>query len=273
MSDLEQWYRVLDLDPGASKEEINQAYKDLVFIWHPDRIPKENERLRQKAEEKLKQLNQAREQLRAHLGNGTAPQANATPPKRPHYKSPYQSSTYARSRDSYRPPYSDYARSSQSQSWQSSPRATYKRNSYSQQPPSPTGDRYPSEPPKPPSPQPDLAGSDFRGANFKEKDLSGRNLSYANLSHADLSDAFLHKINLTGATLEHANLFRANLLQATLTKANLRSCNLIGADLSGADLRGADLRGAKVGSNDRIMVKLTGANLRGAILPDGTIHS
>ncbi|NQZ64475.1 pentapeptide repeat-containing protein, partial [Crocosphaera sp.] len=45
------------------------------------------------------------------------------------------------------------------------------------------------------------------------------------------------------------------------------------ADLSGADLSGADLSGAKVGSGNRIMVKLTGTILKGAVLPDGSVHS
>ncbi len=52
-----------------------------------------------------------------------------------------------------------------------------------------------------------------------------------------------------------------------------RRRTLIGADLSGSDLRGADLRGAKVGSKNRLMVKLTGTNLARAIMPDGTIHN
>jgi len=33
---------------------VNQAYKDLAFIWHPDRIPKDNLRLQQKAQEKVR---------------------------------------------------------------------------------------------------------------------------------------------------------------------------------------------------------------------------
>ncbi len=39
IQNLEQHYKVLGLEPGASLEEVNQAYKDLVFIWHPDRLP------------------------------------------------------------------------------------------------------------------------------------------------------------------------------------------------------------------------------------------
>ncbi|MFM6308366.1 MAG: pentapeptide repeat-containing protein, partial [Dolichospermum sp.] len=63
------------------------------------------------------------------------------------------------------------------------------------------------------------------------------------------------------------------LLLADLREANLRSANLVGADFSGADLRGADLTGARIRSGDRLLVKLIGANLAGAIMPDGTIHT
>jgi curved DNA-binding protein CbpA len=230
MNDLDQCYRALGLEPGASLEAVNQAYKDLAFIWHPDRIPKDNLRLQQKAQEKLKEINQARDQLRSILPSGQ--NQNAQPQPSPKTSPP---------RYHEKP----------SQSYHQSPFQSHQqaRKHYS-----------------------DLSGADLRGAKLKEKDLSGRNLSNANLSNADLSDAFLHKVNLQGANLEGANLFRANLLQANLSQANLRETNLIGADLSGADLNGADLRGARVGSKDRLLVKLTGANLAGAILPDGTIH-
>jgi curved DNA-binding protein CbpA len=76
MYELENAYRLLDLEPGASMEEVNQAYKDLVFIWHPDRLPKDNQRLIAKAQEKIKQLNQARDYLRTHARVGTSAAAN-----------------------------------------------------------------------------------------------------------------------------------------------------------------------------------------------------
>ncbi|HEY9824904.1 MAG TPA: J domain-containing protein, partial [Stenomitos sp.] len=81
MTSLEHHYRVLDLQPGASLTDINQAYKDLVFIWHPDRIPQENERLYQKAIQKLQEINAAREALRSHYRNhpnGTSSTSSTT---------------------------------------------------------------------------------------------------------------------------------------------------------------------------------------------------
>ncbi len=214
MSDLERhYYKVLELEPGATLDEINQAYKDLAFIWHPDRIPKDNDRLQQKAEKKLREINEAREKLR-------------------YLKDKYQT--------------------------------TQKKMAAEQKPPAKTNQQS--------KPNSDLSGKDFSRANLSNKDLSSRNLSYANLSGADLSDTFMHKIILRGANLSEANLFRANLLLADLRDANLRNANLIGADLSGADLRGADLTGARIRSGDRLLVKLIGTNLTGAIMPDGTIY-
>ena len=54
INNVEQCYKVLGLEVGASLEEVNQAYKDLVFIWHPDRLPQANQRLQQKSAEKRK---------------------------------------------------------------------------------------------------------------------------------------------------------------------------------------------------------------------------
>ncbi len=53
----------LGLKPGASREEINEAYRDLVNVWHPDRFGN-NVLLQKKAEERLKEINAAYERIR-----------------------------------------------------------------------------------------------------------------------------------------------------------------------------------------------------------------
>lgn len=63
MTNLDDYYRVLELEPGASPEEIHQGYKDLAMVWHPDRFPN-NPRLQQKAHKKLQEINEAHQQLR-----------------------------------------------------------------------------------------------------------------------------------------------------------------------------------------------------------------
>ena len=51
---------ILGVKPGASEEEVTQAYRDLAKVWHPDRFA-DNLRLQKKAEEKLKEVNAAYE--------------------------------------------------------------------------------------------------------------------------------------------------------------------------------------------------------------------
>ncbi|MGF1540258.1 MAG: pentapeptide repeat-containing protein [Pleurocapsa sp.] len=62
---LEQHYKVLGLKVGASLEEINQAYKNLALMWHPDRIPQDDQNLVKTSAEKFKEINHARDLLRA----------------------------------------------------------------------------------------------------------------------------------------------------------------------------------------------------------------
>ncbi len=257
MRELERYYRILELEPGASLEEINQAYRDLAFIWHPDRIPQEKQRLHEKACKKLQELNEAREHLRLIKAkykstNPTSspyqPKKTATPAREPSYGKTYQPNQTTAPNGN-----------------KTNSHAPYEQKWSPKKPPTPNNTYQSPQ-------QSDLSGQDFSRANLKGKDLSGRNLSYAKLNGANLSDAFMHKIILRGADLSNANLFRANLLLADMKEANLQGADLIGADLSGADLRGADLRGARIRSGDRLLVKLIGANLSGAIMPDGSVH-
>ena len=74
---LERYYSILELEPGGSLEEINQAYRDLAFVWHPDRYT-HNPRLQQKAQAKLQAVNEAHEHLCCHR---TAPRRSPPPPQ------------------------------------------------------------------------------------------------------------------------------------------------------------------------------------------------
>jgi curved DNA-binding protein CbpA len=309
IQNLEQHYKVLGLEPGASLEEVNQAYKDLVFIWHPDRVPQDNERLVKKSVAKIQQINEARDSLRSYhrkhkpasakQSKSAAYSSNSTQSNRQAYRADNSGSerAYSDRYSTYRAPYSDtrnrqqtYSRPhyDQTKSYEQAPNWNYRE--YYSAPNNPgtsspkdgyrdfreTTKSSPSSRPTESNPQrpyyKDLRGADLSRSNFKERDFSGRDLSQANLSYADLSDSFLHKIILEEANLQGANLKGANLLQANLRNADLRDANLIGADLSGSDLSGANLSGAKVGFNNKIMVKITAVKLTGATLPDGSIH-
>ena len=69
MADINRCYELLEIEPGASLEEIKGAYRDLAFVWHPDRFA-HNDRLQQKAQQRLTEINQAYEQLVLFLSQG-----------------------------------------------------------------------------------------------------------------------------------------------------------------------------------------------------------
>ncbi|NET60633.1 MAG: J domain-containing protein [Symploca sp. SIO2E6] len=64
MLNTEKYYRILDLEPEASPEEIHQGYLDLTWVWHPDRFVG-HPRLQKKAHYKLQEINEAHTQLRS----------------------------------------------------------------------------------------------------------------------------------------------------------------------------------------------------------------
>jgi curved DNA-binding protein CbpA len=61
---LNRLIEMLGLKPGASQEEVNQAYRDLVNVWHPDRFVGKPP-LQKKAEEKVKEINAAHEYIKS----------------------------------------------------------------------------------------------------------------------------------------------------------------------------------------------------------------
>ncbi|MEG4571356.1 J domain-containing protein [Microcoleus sp. N3A4] len=62
MADINRCYEILEIEPGTSLEEIKRAYRDLAFVWHPDRFA-HNDRLQQKAHQRLTEINEAYQQL------------------------------------------------------------------------------------------------------------------------------------------------------------------------------------------------------------------
>jgi len=56
-------FKILELDHGATEDDAKQAYKDIINVWHPDRFTS-NPRLKQKAEQKLKEVNVAYENVK-----------------------------------------------------------------------------------------------------------------------------------------------------------------------------------------------------------------
>ncbi|HEX6717010.1 MAG TPA: J domain-containing protein [Pyrinomonadaceae bacterium] len=55
-------YELLGVKPGVSNRELKAAHRDLAKVWHPDRFL-HDPRLQEKAQEKLKEINEAYELL------------------------------------------------------------------------------------------------------------------------------------------------------------------------------------------------------------------
>ena len=141
------------------------------------------------------------------------------------------------------------------------------------------------------------------GANLRHTNFLAANLQRVSFWEANLQEAYLHSANLQKAHLYAANLQGANLVKANLQEANLQWANLIGAQLlratiegatlafaklQEAELKEADLRGSHLGDAKLDGANLEGANLqgatvtdeqlakarslKGATMPDGTIH-
>lgn len=77
MNDQRRWLEVLGLEPGATREQLDRAYRDLVKVWHPDRFQSDPS-LRLKAQEKLRELNAAYEGLKRY---GIPPRDPSPPPR------------------------------------------------------------------------------------------------------------------------------------------------------------------------------------------------
>ena len=60
IDEMEYYYKVLELSRNASIEDLKKAYREMVQVWHPDRFSS-NPDLKIKAEEKMRQINEAYE--------------------------------------------------------------------------------------------------------------------------------------------------------------------------------------------------------------------
>ena len=88
-TDLGRAYDVLGVKPGVSNRELKAAHRDMAKVWHPDRFL-HDPRLQEKAQEKLKEINEAYEQLISRHTRRSTP-----PPRRP--QASQRASTYTSS--------------------------------------------------------------------------------------------------------------------------------------------------------------------------------
>jgi len=72
--EIKRAYEALEVEPGTGVAEVREAYLDLVKVWHPDRHQNASERLRMRAEQKLKEITAAYERLRGLEEGPAAPE-------------------------------------------------------------------------------------------------------------------------------------------------------------------------------------------------------
>jgi hypothetical protein len=77
-TDLSKAYELLGVKPGVSIRELKAAHRDLAKVWHPDRF-QHDPRLQEKAQEKLKEINEAYDLL----SSGKVPRPVKTPVSTP----------------------------------------------------------------------------------------------------------------------------------------------------------------------------------------------
>ncbi|HKL38066.1 MAG TPA: DnaJ domain-containing protein, partial [Bacteroidales bacterium] len=57
-------YRILEVDPSASNEEIKKAYRQMANKYHPDKVSHLGEDFQQAANEKFQKVNEAYEKIK-----------------------------------------------------------------------------------------------------------------------------------------------------------------------------------------------------------------
>ena len=65
---LEEAYKVLEISPDATDQEVRKAYRSLVLKHHPDKVATLGEDIRKAAEVKMQQINDAKERIYAARG-------------------------------------------------------------------------------------------------------------------------------------------------------------------------------------------------------------
>ena len=81
-SQIEDYYRELDLEPGADLSSVRQSYRQLVKVWHPDRFGSD-QKLQTFATDKLKKINCAYESLVSFIENGRKEESPPPPEPKP----------------------------------------------------------------------------------------------------------------------------------------------------------------------------------------------
>ena len=60
---LEEAYKVLEIAPSATDDEVRAAYRRLAVTHHPDKVANLGEDIRRAATEKFQRINEAKEKI------------------------------------------------------------------------------------------------------------------------------------------------------------------------------------------------------------------
>ena len=61
-------YKVLEIDPSATDEEVKKAYRKMAVRFHPDKVNHLGEEFQQSAKEKFQKVNEAYEKIKRERG-------------------------------------------------------------------------------------------------------------------------------------------------------------------------------------------------------------
>ena len=86
MNNINIYYEILGLKPGASQAQIKEAYRKQARTWHPDRFFN-SPQLKQKAEEEFKKINEAYQQLKIYQVEAKSASPSTTSQTRVYYYS------------------------------------------------------------------------------------------------------------------------------------------------------------------------------------------
>lgn len=65
---MESCYKVLEVSPSATNDEIKKAYRSMALKFHPDKVGYLGEDIRKTAEEKFQKVNEAYEKIKKERG-------------------------------------------------------------------------------------------------------------------------------------------------------------------------------------------------------------
>ena len=101
--DLKEARRLLEVDEHVTPTRLKAAYRDMMFVWHPDRF-KAGSKVYKKAVSRTQRINEAYKALTASLDHPSSSTQSAQRPKRPKAKQSAGPDARARSQARRPPP-------------------------------------------------------------------------------------------------------------------------------------------------------------------------